>query len=138
MTRPSLSKPSDGLATETRSVFGYVRVSTDRARGRRQEQRCPGTRRMPNGLADLPLELFYDHGISGWSGKTRPGFQQMMERVRNGEAAAVIIDTSSRLTRRGIRAAIEVLFTFDDAACELWTTEGGATARPVRDHEPRR
>jgi DNA invertase Pin-like site-specific DNA recombinase len=110
---------------EARAVFGYVRVSTKQQEVERQEGSIP-TRHsgLPDGLADAPLELFYDHGISAWSGKTRPDFEKMFERIRAGECAALIVDTSSRLTRAGIREAMKLFFELQDTATRFFTTQG--------------
>jgi DNA invertase Pin-like site-specific DNA recombinase len=110
---------------DSRPVFGYVRVSTDRQETERQQQTIPQRHAtLPDGLSERPLELFYDHGISAWSGKPRPSFEQMFARVRRGEASALIIDTSSRLTRQGIRHALTLFFDLEDASCRLFTTQG--------------
>jgi DNA invertase Pin-like site-specific DNA recombinase len=118
--------PDRAATTDTRPVFGYIRVSTDRQETERQEQTLPVRHAsLPDGLADSPLDLFYDHGISAWSGKTRPGFDAMRARIANGEAAAIIIDTSSRLTRQGIESALTFLFGLRETQTRLFTTQGG-------------
>jgi DNA invertase Pin-like site-specific DNA recombinase len=117
---------------DTRAVFGYVRVSTDQQETERQEQTLP-TRHasLPDGLSLNELELFYDHGISAFTGKQRPGFNEMFDRIKNREASALLIDTSSRLTRQGIREALTLLFTLQDADCRLFTTTGKEYAADV-------
>jgi DNA invertase Pin-like site-specific DNA recombinase len=108
-----------------RTVFGYIRVSTDRQEVARQEQTIPARHaKLPDGLAGNALELFDDYGISAWSGKPRPGFDEMLVRIRRGEASALIVDTSSRLTRAGIRAAMSIFFTLEDVKTRLFTTQG--------------
>jgi len=124
----------DANASDNRPVFGYVRVSTDKQETERQERSIPGRHEsLPDGLDNRELELFYDHGISAWSGKPRPGFEQMFERIERGEAAALIIDTSSRLTRRGVREAITLLMRLEDARCRLFTTQGREYSFDPRD-----
>jgi site-specific DNA recombinase len=111
--------------SDTRPVFGYVRVSTDKQETERQQGTIPVCHAaLPDGLSENELELFYDHGISAWSGKTRPDFERMFEHIRNGEASALIVDTSSRLTREGIEEALGLLFTLKRASCRLFTTTG--------------
>jgi DNA invertase Pin-like site-specific DNA recombinase len=117
--------PPAAVASDTRPVFGYVRVSTDQQETERQEQTLPARHAsLPDGLSLNELELFYDHGISAWSGKTRPGFEEMFARIERREASALIIDTSSRLTRQGIREALRLFFTLQDSGCRLFTTTG--------------
>jgi site-specific DNA recombinase len=108
-----------------RSVFGYVRVSTKAQEVKRQQTTIPLRHgALPDGLADDPLELFYDHGISAWSGKARPGYEEMYARISAGEASALIIDTSSRLTRKGMREALAIFFHLQDVNTRLFTTQG--------------
>jgi DNA invertase Pin-like site-specific DNA recombinase len=125
MAKTTLEPQPDGGHDE-RPVFGYVRVSTNKQETERQEHTIP--RRLatlPDGLAGNDLELFYrDRGKSAWSGKPRPDFERMMERIKNREASALIVDTSSRLTRQGIRAALSISWNLEDAACRLFTTQG--------------
>jgi DNA invertase Pin-like site-specific DNA recombinase len=121
-------------SSDTRPVAGYVRVSTDRQETERQEASIPQRHRsLPDGLADRPLELFYDHGVSAWSGTTRPGFEEMFARIERGEFSALLIDTSSRLTRRGVREAITLLMRLEDARCRLFTTQGREYSFDPRD-----
>ena len=77
-------------SADARPVFGYVRVSSDKQETARQEQTLPARHAaLPDGLASNPLELFYDDGISAWSGKQRPGFEEMFARIQRGEASAL-------------------------------------------------
>ena len=48
----------------------------------------------------------------------------MYARIKAGEASALVIDTSSRLTRQGIRAALSIFFDLQDVGCRLFTTTG--------------
>jgi DNA invertase Pin-like site-specific DNA recombinase len=110
---------------DSRPVFGYVRVSTNRQETERQQHTIPERHKgLPDGLDSNELELFYDHGFSGYSGKPRPDFEKMLARINTGEASALIVDTSSRLTRQGIRAALDILWQLQDAGCRLFTTQG--------------
>ena len=117
---------TDKATRDTRPVFGYIRVSTDQQETQRQEQTIPrpATPRSRTASARTQLELFYDHGSSAWSGKPRPGFDEMFARIKAGEASALVIDTSSRLTRQGIRAALSIFFDLQDVGCRLFTTTG--------------
>jgi DNA invertase Pin-like site-specific DNA recombinase len=113
------------ITTDNRAVFGYVRVSTNQQEVIRQEETIPSRLAgLPDGLANRSLLLFYDRGISAWSGTARPGFEEMLGRIRQGEAAALIVDTSSRLTRRGIREALSIFFDLKDTHTRLFTTQG--------------
>lgn len=124
MTSQSIHLPSNDTR-DTRPVFGYVRVSTNKQETLRQESTLPQRHAtLPDGLDSNPLELFYDDGISAWSGKARPGFEEMLTRIKTGEASALIVDTSSRLTRQGIRQALSIFFDLQDAATRLFTTQG--------------
>lgn len=111
---------------DDRPVFGYIRVSTDRQEVQRQQGTLPERHNsLPDGLHARKLELFYDNGISAWSGATRPGFEEMFARITRGEAAALIIDTSSRLTRQGIGEAVTIFATLKSAGTRLFATSGG-------------
>ena len=108
-----------------RFVFGYARNSDDPQEIARQETTIRERHKtLPDGLSELELVIFYDEGISGWSGKPRPGFEQMKRRTDAGEAAGTIIDTSSRLTRQGIEEALSILFGMKKVNCRLFTTTG--------------
>ena len=75
MTRNSVAPDTD----DTRPGRGYVRVSTNAQELERQEQSIPARHAsLPDGLAANDLDLFYDHGISAFSGKPRPGFEEML------------------------------------------------------------
>jgi len=129
MTEHILQQQQDAPGTDTRPVFGYVRVSTKPQEVERQEASLPARHAsLPDGLALNRLELFNDSGISGWSGKERPDFAEMFRRIERGEASALIVDTSSRLTRQGIRTALSLFFTLQDARCRFFTTQGSEYA----------
>lgn len=115
----------DHAQDEKRPGCGYIRVSSDKQECARQEQSIPARHAtLPDGLSENGIDLFYDEGISAWSGKHRPGFEEMLESIRRGERSFLIIDTSSRLTRQGIRAALQIFWTLEDVNCRLFTTEG--------------
>ena len=113
-------------ASDTRPVFGYIRVSSNAQEVERQEQGIPKRHRsLPDNLGDNNLILFYEeHGTSAWSGKPRPTFADMYARLQKGEASALIVDTSSRLTRQGMRAALTIFFALQDVQTRLFTTQG--------------
>jgi site-specific DNA recombinase len=118
-------QPQPDTTPEGRYGIGYIRVSSDAQETQRQEQTIPARHaQLPDGLDALRLELIPDNGISAWSGKPRPGFEETMERVQSGNVAFLIVDTSSRLTRRGIRDALTIFFGLEDANCRLFTTQG--------------
>ena len=121
-----MPSPTVAPVRDTRPVAGYVRVSTVEQEVRRQEETIPTAHsRLPDGLAENALELFDDHGISGYDPtKTRPGYEAMMARLRARGFSALIIDTSSRLTRQGIREALTIFFDLQDAGTRLFTTQG--------------
>lgn len=112
---------------DTRPVFGYVRVSTDRQEVTRQETELPQLHsRLPDGLAENPLRLFYEkHGTSAYTGKPRPGLEDLLAEVNAGNASALLIDTSSRLTRQGIEAAVGIFINLKSQGTRLFTTTGG-------------
>jgi len=118
------AQPKIQNSSATKSVFAYVRCSSQQQEVARQLQTLPAAHsKLPDGLADLPLVYFYDEGISAYDGSVRPGLSEMMERIRSGrEAEAVLLDTSSRLTRRGIREALALLSEFADAGCRLFAS----------------
>jgi site-specific DNA recombinase len=121
--RQSLQLHEDG--TDARSVFAYYRHSDSHQHVARQEINIPARHeQLPDGLSANELVKFYDEGISAWSGKPRPGFAEMCERIERGEASALIIDTSSRLTRGGRREAMKILWSLIDADCRLFTAQG--------------
>ena len=108
-----------------RKVAGYARNSDDPQEIARQETTILARHAtLPDSLSELELVIFHDEGISGWSGKERPGFEEMQERGKTGEFAAYIVDTSSRLTRQGIEEALSILFGLKKVGCRLFTTTG--------------
>lgn len=112
-------------AQDTRPVFGYTRVSSNQQEIARQEQTIPAHHeRLPDGLAANDLILFSDDGISGYKDVRRPYFEELRARIERGEASALIIDTSSRLTRKGIRDAIPFFLTLQHHRTRLFTTQG--------------
>ena len=87
-------------------AIGYVRVST-------QEQVKGGISldmQRSKILAYTALEgmklvdMIADEGISGCSIKIRPGIQSVLEKVRRGEVAAVIVYKLDRLARNTVEA----------------------------------
>lgn len=110
---------------DSRPVFGYIRVSSNQQEIERQERTLPEQhKRLPDGLSQNDLVLFTDEGISAYKDTHRPGFEELRARIARGEASALLIDTSSRLTRQGIREALELRFALEDADCRLFTTQG--------------
>lgn len=110
---------------DVRPVAGYVRVSTKAQEVERQEASIPARHSsLPDGLASNALELFDDKGLSAYSGRTRPGYEAMVERIARGEFSALIVDTSSRLTRQGIEEALPFMFALKRVSTRLFTTEG--------------
>jgi DNA invertase Pin-like site-specific DNA recombinase len=118
--------PSVASGQDTRRGCGYIRVSTDKQECARQEQTIPERHaNLPDGLSERAIDLFYDEGISGYDPtKRRPGFDEMLESIRRGERSFLVIDTSSRLTRQGIRHALAIFFDLQDVNCRLFTTQG--------------
>lgn len=73
---------------------GYLRISSDdQAEGlspeiQRQALKNAGSQR-----------IFEDLGLSGYSGRTRPGFEKLLAAIVAGEVSQVVCNTYSRLSR---------------------------------------
>ena len=117
--------PRTASGHDERPVFGYLRVSTDGQELERQERTVPERHaNLPDGLNENGLILFADHGISAYKDVRRPDYEAMWDRIDRAEASAVIIDTSSRLTRKGIHEAIPLLLRLQTHGTRLFTTQG--------------
>jgi DNA invertase Pin-like site-specific DNA recombinase len=81
-------------------VFIYCRISEDRsgvgAGVARQEQDC---RALVERLDGQVVEVFTDNDVSAYSGKRRPGYEDMMTRLEVGEADMVVAWHPDRLHR---------------------------------------
>ena len=81
----------------------YARISQDRAgEGLGVKRQLDDCRAMAERLGWPVAAEFVDDDISAYSGKARPGYQAMLEAIRQGEADAVLVWHMDRLHRRPI------------------------------------
>src|SRR5262245_50374036 len=119
----------------------YCRISDDRdGRGlgvARQEADC---RRLADEKGWQIVEVFTDNDTSAYSGKRRPGYERLVERVRAGEVKAVVAWHPDRLHRSPkeletfidvVAAAKAKVVTVTAGAYDLATPSGRMTARVV-------
>jgi site-specific DNA recombinase len=87
----------------TKRAFIYTRISQDRGSEglgvQRQEEACRDYARQ---LGMDVVEAFSDNSVSAYSGRLRPGYTAMLERLRAREVDAVICWRMDRLHRRPI------------------------------------
>lgn len=78
----------------------YARISRDREGAglgaERQEQDC---RELATRLGWTVVHVFVDNDLSAYSGKPRPGYKQLLDWLRNGQADAVLAWHTDRLHR---------------------------------------
>ncbi|MCF7548172.1 recombinase family protein [Pseudonocardia sp. WMMC193] len=79
----------------------YVRVSQDRFGNRASvEQQLNDCRRFAEERDFNVLHELCDNDISAYTGKRRPAYEELLERIRKGELDAVVVWEQSRLTRQ--------------------------------------
>ncbi|MGR7027327.1 recombinase family protein [Geodermatophilus sp. URMC 62] len=98
------------------AVGVYLRISRSDDRSTSiAKQRSNTRRRAEQGWPGRDVREFVDDGVSASKGKARAGLDALMAAVRDGELAAVVVDTLDRLTRdRGARALWDLA-----AECEV-------------------
>jgi site-specific DNA recombinase len=88
---------------KVRAAAVYARISSDQdgtALGvGRQLKDC---RKLAADLGWAVAEEYVDNDISAYSGKRRPGYEQMLADIAEGSRDAVIVYHADRLTRRPI------------------------------------
>jgi len=91
------------LAISAGRCFIYCRISQDGSREglgvARQEQDCRA-KAAAEGLEVVDVFVDNDLGASNLSRRQRPAYEEMLERVRSGDAGVVVTYSNSRLTRR--------------------------------------
>ena len=100
---------------------GYLQISSeDQAEGLSPEIQRRAL------IAAGAEEIFEDLGLSGYSGRRRPGFEALMEAVIAGRVSQVICNTYSRLSRNAKDSA-----RLDDAlmAAEAISASGRAETK---------
>lgn len=85
-------------------------------------------------------EVLIDNDISGYSRKARPGYQAMLQRIRDGVSDGFVVWHLDRLTRHPaeleevievVEARAALVLTVTGGAYDLSTTDGRAMARVV-------
>jgi DNA invertase Pin-like site-specific DNA recombinase len=103
----------------------YVRISEDQTgRGLGVARQLEDCERLAQSLGwDISMR-YQDNDISAFSGKTRPGFEAMLEAMKNGEVGAVLCWHTDRLYRnmKDLERIIEVA---DANRIEIRTVQGG-------------
>jgi DNA invertase Pin-like site-specific DNA recombinase len=124
-----------------KSAYIYCRISQDRTGAglgvERQEQDC---RKLAESLGMEVLAVFVDNDMSAFSGKKRPAYSDMMEKLAKGSAQAVLCWHTDRLHRspRELESYIDIcekhgITTHATQAGEidLATPSGRAVARTL-------
>jgi site-specific DNA recombinase len=98
-------KPKGGIRLAKSAVI-YIRVSTEEqardAYGLESQERACREFCQERGWA--VREVFRDAGVSGWADVERPGFQRMMQRVREDRDVNVVFFDYSRFGRKVLPA----------------------------------
>jgi len=102
----------------------YTRISQDatgkKAGVTRQLKECRGLARR---LRWQVVDTFDDNDISAYNGKTRPGFEAMLDAIKQGRIDAVICWHPDRLYRR--TKDLERLVDIADAGVQIRSVNGG-------------
>lgn len=123
------------------SLDVYARISADREGAglgvARQEKDCRAHLKQ---LGHHVGEVLVDNDISGYKRKARPGYQQLLDRVRTGASDGFAVWHLDRLTRHpaeleevieAVEARKALVLTVTGGAYDLGTTDGRAMARVV-------
>lgn len=106
------------IASAPIPAVAYLRRSTDK-----QEQSLADQRREIQQYAlenrfDIIRE-YVDDAISGTTTRKRPGFQQMIQAAERGEFAAILVWSSDRFSRAGLRETEHYLFLLEQRGVTL-------------------
>ncbi|TGB03207.1 recombinase family protein [Streptomyces sp. MZ04] len=112
--------------TEQRNAIIYARISSDRE-GReygveRQEAHC---RRLAERRGWQVVTVLVDNDITGTGSKRRPGYEQMLDLLRDGAANAILAVSDKRLNRN-YRNAFALLDLIQEQDIAVEFTKGGA------------
>jgi len=138
-----------------RPALVYARISEDRAGAglgvERQERDC---RELADRLGWHVLDVHADNDISAYSGKTRKGYQSLLEKLESGQASGVLAWHTDRLHRSPVEleryiAVCEqrgvITHTVQSGPLDLATPSGrmvarelGAVARYESEHKAER
>jgi site-specific DNA recombinase len=91
------------MTTQPRTAAIYVRISSDgEGRGLGVARQLEDCRRLAESAGWQVAQEYVDNDLSAYSGKRRPGYEQMLEDLRDGLRDAVICYHVDRLTRRPV------------------------------------
>lgn len=109
----------------TATAAVYVRISNDQTgRGLGVERQLEDCTALAERHGWKIAKTFEDNDISAYSGKTRPGFEAMLQAMKDGEFAALICWHTDRLYRN--MADLERVIEIADAnRIEIRTVQGG-------------
>jgi len=89
--------------TQVRAAAIYARISSDvEGSGLGVQRQLEDCRKLADSLGWQVAEEYQDNDLSAYSGKRRPGYEQMLADLRDGDRDAVIVYHVDRLTRRPI------------------------------------
>src|SRR4051812_30453023 len=119
----------------------YTRISKDRTGAglgvERQEDDC---RALAASLGFDVAAVFVDNDLSAYSGKPRPGYDEMLRQIKSGRFDAVIVWHQDRLLRRVIDLEYYIstveprsvpTYTVRAGTLDLTTPAGRAVARTL-------
>ncbi|MCO4274249.1 recombinase family protein [Pseudarthrobacter sp. HLT3-5] len=119
----------------------YGRISRDRVgAGLGVERQVTDCRDLVSGLKGEVVAIFRDDDISAYSGKHRPGYESLLQAIKNGDVDAVAVWHQDRLLRRTIDLEnyIEVCqplnvatYTVKAGQLDLTTPAGRAVAKTL-------
>jgi len=84
------------------SAAVYARISSDDGQALGVSRQLEDCRKLAATLGWGVGEEYVDNDISAFSGKRRPGYEQMLADIREGSRDAVLVYHADRLTRRPI------------------------------------
>ncbi|MEO3757297.1 recombinase family protein [Mycobacterium sp. B14F4] len=126
------------MHTPTRTAI-YTRISKDRngeSLGvKRQEQEC---RKLAARLGWQVVEVFSDNDISAYNGRVRPGFERLLDAIKNGDVDGLMAWHTDRLYRsmKDLERLIEIaelaklpIRTVNSGELDLATSAGKMVAR---------
>lgn len=103
----------------------YTRISRDRTgAGLGVERQRDDCLELADRLGWTVVKEYSDNDISAYSGKRRPGYEQMMDRLRSGNVDAIIAWHTDRLHRRPIELE-DFIDACEEHKVDIRTVRGG-------------
>jgi site-specific DNA recombinase len=126
MTALEQAAPGDALAGRRACI--YVRISKDSTeKGEGVDRQLEDCRTEAERRGLTVTAVFNDNDVSAYSGKKRPGFEEMLSRLANGEFDVVIAYHAKRLYRRNkeLDRLIDVVGDNPEFGIQIRTVKSG-------------